>query len=182
MARVYITNGVVYVSKQAGVPATPAADELGIFLDSSEILSFILDTGVTRNVPAWVPGIAFTPALSFGGGTTGITYLAQVGRYTRMGGMVFFSAFVALTAKGSSTGAALITGLPVAALNVASYNQAVSVRYDSMSSISGAAMAFLLPNVTTVRLEHLGTGTAAQLTDANFGNSSSVLVTGSYES
>ncbi len=57
----------------------------------------------------------WTPALSFGGGTTGLTYSSRSGHYTRFGGNVIIARFgLALSAKGSSTGAALVGGLPVA--------------------------------------------------------------------
>lgn len=56
----------------------------------------------------------FTPGLSFGGGTTGITYNNQTGVYTRIGNVVHFYLIVGITSNGSSTGTALITGLPIA--------------------------------------------------------------------
>jgi len=56
---------------------------------------------------------AWTPGISFGGGTTGITYTTQLARYTQIGNVVTFSFFIILTSKGSSTGVAAITGLPV---------------------------------------------------------------------
>ncbi|MSX01582.1 MAG: hypothetical protein F2813_00300 [Actinobacteria bacterium] len=56
---------------------------------------------------------AFTPQLKFGGNNVGMTYGAShSGRYTRIGRLVFAAIFVHLTAKGSSTGSATITGLP----------------------------------------------------------------------
>ena len=48
----------------------------------------------------------YTPALSFAGGSTGMTYGARSGFYTRLGDTVFVTGTVTLTAKGSSTGAA----------------------------------------------------------------------------
>lgn len=175
MARVYITNGVVYLSKQVSVPATPAADELGIFLDSSEILSFILDTGVTRNLPAWVPLVSFTPAITFGGGNTGITYTTQFGRVERTGGLVVVSGQILLSNKGSSTGAVRVTGLPIASDGTANFLHPVVVRLDTMSSISGSIQGLLTTNSTEFRIEHLGTGTAAELTNAHFNNTSQIV-------
>jgi hypothetical protein len=55
----------------------------------------------------------FTPILSFGGGTTGITYASRSGTYQRVGNIVFYNAYCLLTSKGSSTGGAKITGLPI---------------------------------------------------------------------
>ena len=54
----------------------------------------------------------WTPVLSFGGGTTGITYTARDGAYTRIGRQVTITFMVDISSKGSSTGQATITGLP----------------------------------------------------------------------
>ncbi len=54
----------------------------------------------------------WTPVLSFGGGTTGITYEARDGEYTRIGRQVTITFMVELSSKGSATGDATITGLP----------------------------------------------------------------------
>lgn len=62
----------------------------------------------------------FTPALEFDGSSTGITYASRDGRYIRLGGMVFFSVSITLSSKGTATGAARITGLPVIDNTIAS--------------------------------------------------------------
>ena len=54
----------------------------------------------------------WTPVLSFGGASTGITYTARDGAYTRIGRQVTINFMVELSSKGSSTGQAYITGLP----------------------------------------------------------------------
>lgn len=54
----------------------------------------------------------WTPTLSFGGGSTGITYLTRIGSYIKIGRLVFIDFEIDLTSKGSSTGSALISGLP----------------------------------------------------------------------
>lgn len=55
---------------------------------------------------------SWTPAIAFGGGTTGITYSVQSGLYTKVGNIVILSGRIQLTNKGSSTGDATMTGLP----------------------------------------------------------------------
>jgi hypothetical protein len=54
----------------------------------------------------------WTPAVTFGGASTGITYSTQTGTYARVGNMVYIECLIVLTSKGSATGAAQITGLP----------------------------------------------------------------------
>lgn len=58
---------------------------------------------------------AWTPGLSFGGASTGMTYDAQVGQYTRIGNLVFLQFAIDLASKGSATGVAEVTGLPFTA-------------------------------------------------------------------
>jgi hypothetical protein len=64
----------------------------------------------------------WTPALKFGG-SVGMTYGQQQGRFQRSGNKMQVWVWVVLTAKGSSVGVANITGLPVAAAtNMAFYS------------------------------------------------------------
>jgi len=60
----------------------------------------------------------WTPVLDFGGGSTGITYGTQAGRYTKIGRVVYFSFRIYLTSKGSSTGHAHISGFPFTVANM----------------------------------------------------------------
>lgn len=56
----------------------------------------------------------WTPGFSFGGASVGMTYEAATrgGTYVKVGKLVIANFYLRLTAKGSSTGAARLTGLP----------------------------------------------------------------------
>lgn len=54
----------------------------------------------------------WTPAVSFGGGSTGVTYNTRSGKYVKIGSLVWISFYILLTNKGSSTGNATVTGIP----------------------------------------------------------------------
>lgn len=56
----------------------------------------------------------FTPSLTFGGGSTGITYGDRRGQYVKIGQNVFVNVYILLSNKGSSTGVANINGFPFA--------------------------------------------------------------------
>src|SRR3990167_9021620 len=114
------------------------------------------------------PNIPFTPALTFGGAAVGMTFANQVGRGTRLGNRLFFNLFIQLTAKGSSTGNALVTGLPETANSISNSYTPLSVALFVMSTMSGHVQAYMSPSSTAVTLEQLGTGTVAPLTEANF--------------
>ena len=55
---------------------------------------------------------SWTPSITLGGGSTGMTYSRQEGHYTKIGRQVFAQFRITLTAKGSSTGQLRINGLP----------------------------------------------------------------------
>lgn len=121
----------------------------------------------------------WTPALAFGGGTTGITYTVQVGRYTRIGNLVTLWMRIALSSKGSSTGSATITGLPLTSSNITSLIYPASIRA-STTTHTDALQAFVNSNATAITLEQNAAGTSSVLTDTNFGNTTTLGITISY--
>ena len=128
---------------------------------------------------AWIRQVqrrtTFTPVLTFGGGSTGITYANQTGVYQIIGNTVWFELQIVLTNKGSSTGTALIS-LP--------FNGVV---LQSPCSITCSNLTFsgtLCGNATTtggVQLIQLTSGAAlSALNDTNFANNSTVRAQGQY--
>lgn len=74
-------------------------------------------TAQTGGNPIWASassGGSFTPIAAFGGVSTGITYSYQDGEYAVIGNMVFISIALALSSKGSASGAFQVAGLPFA--------------------------------------------------------------------
>lgn len=120
----------------------------------------------------------FTPSITFGGGSTGITYTQQNGAYTRIGGVVLFDVNIALSSKGSSTGSLAITGLP---LTVAA-TRPTSAYIDNMTA--GIGDGFLMGEVisggTTGRISKVSAGSRTTLTDADFTNTSVIRLAGHY--
>jgi hypothetical protein len=120
----------------------------------------------------------FTPAMAFGGGTTGITYTTQTGAYTRIGRLVHVEINIQLSNKGSSTGSATITGLPL----TVGGNTALTVFISNMTSGVGDTYVEGIFNAsaTTMSLFDIGSGAAAALTDVDFANNSVIRVAGTY--
>lgn len=115
---------------------------------------------------------AWTPVLEFGGGTTGITYSMQVGKYTRIGTTYILRAGITLTSKGSSTGIATITGLPAAhdataRTSVCLYLLNVSYANAFQGLLDAAASEINLQEITEG-------GVVSNLTDADFANDSRI--------
>ena len=122
----------------------------------------------------------FSPGISFGGGTTGITYATQLGSYTKIGNRVFCTAKVELSNKGSSTGSALITGLPVAIANSDNAQGATAIRLANVS-FADYPQAVGVASTTTISLEDItNAGTRTELDDTNFTNASYITFSISY--
>jgi hypothetical protein len=60
----------------------------------------------------------FTPAVKFGGASTGLTYTTQLGSYIKIGKLITFWINIVINDNGSSTGTATITGLPFTSATV----------------------------------------------------------------
>jgi hypothetical protein len=123
------------------------------------------------------PSIPFTPSLAFGGGATGMTYNTRAGWYVRVGSLVFFSINIVLTAKGSSTGTAAISGLPITPSS--SGFVPLSVYADTLASVTGQVGANIVASNTTIALYQFGAPTTV-LTHANFNNGSNIFISGLY--
>lgn len=117
----------------------------------------------------------FTPAVTFGGGNTGITYSNQIGKYTKIGRVVYIYVYISLTAKGTSTGAALVTGLPFT-----TSTDGTMVNYQpNKSTFIGQTKGAIISN--TIGLFQVSeAGVESQLTDANFTDISQIRVGGFY--
>ena len=122
----------------------------------------------------------WTPGIAFGGGTTGITYSAgNIGAYTKIGRSVLLVANCLLTNKGSSTGAATLTGLPFAASSAATYNP-LSVT-PTAYTYSVVATVVVMPSDTKLLLQQVSAiGGNTNLANTAFTNDSGVNINGTY--
>ena len=120
----------------------------------------------------------FTPILTFGGGSTGITYSLRGGNYKEVNEVVHVSIGFILTNKGSSTGVAQITGLP---FQVVIDGAGVSSINIGMSGLTASPIiARAVGGSTSVDLNAQGASGTVALTDANFTNGSGIYVNFSY--
>ena len=125
----------------------------------------------------YTPRLTGSIGLTFGGGSTGLTIASSDARYQYRGRNIEWQFYLQLSDKGSSTGAALITGLPVAAANDATYKYgatAVVLGTTGMSGLTGPILMEAVQGTTTINLYQQGaTGTSA-LTNTNFSNTSTL--------
>jgi hypothetical protein len=115
----------------------------------------------------------WTPAIAFGGSSTGVTYQTYSGgRYTKVGNRVFLTGSIFLTSKGSQTGSASITGCPFTEGSGNPGKTAISLDIADISFINqifgvvgASSSSMFLAQVTTA-------GTRSDITNTNFANSS----------
>ena len=92
--------------------AIPAAGILNILGGTGIATSGAGDTvTIDSTAPILTTG-TFTPVLTFGGSSVGITYLRQEGMFAKVGLLCYIFITIELSSKGSSIGRATITGLP----------------------------------------------------------------------
>lgn len=140
-----------------------------------------LPTLTGRAYPVYETG-TWTPSITFGGGSTGITYTTQEGLYTRVGNTVWVSAYVLLSAKGSDTGTALINGLPFTASNTAASSQSFTVgNAANAANLTSAITAYATDNGTTINLVDWGATGSAVLDDTNFAATTALSISGTYQ-
>ena len=119
---------------------------------------------------------SWTPGLTFGGASVGMTFSLQVGTYTKVGDSVHAKCFIQLTATGSSTGAARVTGLPFTSNTTANTFSAVTLRL-TVISFADFPQGFISTSSTLVELgEITNAGSRSVLNDTNFANTSDLMV------
>lgn len=161
--------------------AVPAANILEI-LGDGDITTTGAGNTVTINLPDF-SALPWTPALSFGGASVGITYAVQEGSYQSLGNLVFFSGGIALTSKGTSVGTARIGGLPFASSGVFQTQMGVMAINDVTLGGGGQTYAWCLNDIGTTSLLMSGGGSGASqtlLNDTNFTDVSQFTVSGFY--
>ncbi|MFQ5880561.1 MAG: hypothetical protein ACE5IZ_10365, partial [Dehalococcoidia bacterium] len=119
----------------------------------------------------------WTPAITFGGNAVGVTYSGQEARYTKIGRLVTIDCQMTLSSKGSSTGAALITGLPF----TVGANHCL-LPFGAMSvSFADTRWAYAQAGATTVRLmETTNAGVNTDLDDTDFADACSAWLGATY--
>lgn len=131
---------------------------------------------------------AWTPTLGVMSGTDGVhTYGAQVGRYIRVGNLVWAHGRVTLTSLDMAmSGAVAIKGLPFSTSNVSGLNGVATVIGANVVNLNAAGGYYSIagrlgPNTDRIELIEMGDAVAAaSMTVANFGDTTNILATTTY--
>ena len=131
--------------------------------------------GKTSQLLNWYEEGTCTLGVAFGGGTTGITYGARPVGYVRVGSLVTVTGYIALSNKGSATGAATITGLPFTTASAANGGYAAVSLSASSLTFAGQYSGYTAASGTTVNLYQTSAlGVLSTLTDTNFANNTEI--------
>ena len=117
----------------------------------------------------------FTPQLVFGGAAVDMAG-TFTGYYMVLTGIVFFTIDIILTAKGSSTGNAVVT-VPVTASLTVHFDYGC---YVSNTSFTTEVTGYLSTSTTNITLINKKSGPGTALTNANFTDTSVIRLSGSY--
>jgi len=116
---------------------------------------------------------SWTPTLNFGGATTGITQSVQAGLWQRTAGGGTSAYFlITLSSKGTATGAATITGFPVTCGS--SFAASPLTTASNLAGLTSTAFAKTNGTSSILSLQQMGAAGSANLTEANFTNTSTI--------
>lgn len=108
----------------------------------------------------------WTPVLTIGGSSAGITYTVQQGNYVRVGNMVTVWGHITLSSKGGLAGALLITGLPVPAQDP----EGDCAPFVNQATFTGYVIGRAGANFSYVSFWIINGGAVTQLAGANISN------------
>ena len=115
-----------------------------------------------------------------GGGGRGMRFAARAGRYRKVGSLVYVVISLSLSAKGSSTGDAIVGALPFTSFNAAG-NNSVGV-FGSLSNLTTASGINSRNDFNTadVYLSQFAGTSDTGLTHANFNDTTSMSLSITY--
>ena len=123
-------------------------------------------TGTSELLADYEEG-TFTPTLTFGGASVGITYAVNSGSYTKVGRLVTGRFIIVLSSKGSSVGGASILGLP---FTVGSNLGSAVTEYASNFALNPPTAGYPDNTAATLSIWSMGVTGIVGSTDANFNN------------
>ena len=143
-------------------------------------VTFGTDTAAANKLDDYEEG-TWTPVLKIGGATTGISYGAAVGSYTKIGNLVNASLYVLLSSKGSATGSVTIDGLPFASANTT--NGFASAHIGSILACTWAnyPAGYLSKNTSAITFnQYTEAGGSSGISNSNLTDTSSFIMSITY--
>lgn len=122
----------------------------------------------------------WTPTVAFGGSSSGVTYSARTGTFTRIGNRVMCSMFITLSNNGTGTGDFTITGLPFTS---AAFVQMFLFGWSSSSTAFVSVLGHIAASATAITVLRATAATASPgiMQDTETGNTLSLRATFTYQ-
>ena len=149
---------------------TTSADGTGITFPATQSASSDANTLDDYEEGTW------TPEMSFGNDTTGITYSVQVGTYEKIGRQVTLRCMVTLTNNGSGSGIAKLSGFPFTIPSASNPPASISIWTDI--TLSGTYFVSAIPQASSTFAYFRMSD--AYMTETNFTNTANFTFMTSY--
>jgi len=189
----YITNatGKIFLQAKSGEHSIECEpdESVKLYYNNSKKLE-TLTTGISVEGSIRIGGSAaanefddyeegtFTPGITFGGNSAGMSFDAQVGFYTKIGNRMFVNCYIDLSAKGSSSGVAKMTGLPVSSSSTTNaYNPMAVVIMNHNLNITHQFFSWVQYGDNVFRLYR---GNFDNLDEGDFGDDVQLSLSGHY--
>jgi hypothetical protein len=143
-------------------------------------LTFNGDTAAANALDDYEEG-TWTPSITFGGASTGITYASNGARYTKVGRQVSVTCYILMSNKGLATGNARIAGLPFASAAGNPFYSTASLSAISAMTYLGMAQAYVNVGATNIDLvQTTELGAQSGILDTNFSNGTQLIMSATY--
>ncbi len=122
----------------------------------------------------------WTPVIGGSGGTSGQSYSAQLGRYVKIGKLVYVQGYALLSTKGTITTNVQVQGLPFAVENTANQFTAASIGQMNNTATSLVSVyGYASPGTTTINItgKTAAATSSTALTTADIGNTTDIVFT-----
>ena len=126
--------------------------------------------GMTSELLDWYEEGTWTPALAFSSGS--VTYLNQVGTYTRIGKQVTLNFWIRINATSTPLGATSVSGLPFAS-GATSSRPAAALRVNGVVLI-GYCVGWLGTSTSSISITDIQSGTSVNLDGSAFAAASEI--------
>ena len=163
-----------YISTKTNHPIVLRTNDVERVRITNNGLTFNGDTAAANALDDYEEG-TWTMGVSFGEASVGVTTSTNTGSYTKIGRQVTVNGYLELSSKGSSSGAARITGLPFTIGNSTSNFSAPTLRLANIAFVN-QFQGYGEYNATSIRLQETTIlGVVTDLTEVEFANNSGII-------
>jgi hypothetical protein len=177
-----VVGSTYYVGTAGALTATAPANRRVVGVADTTTSLVVGDNAFSDYVEG-----SWTPRLTFGGASVGMTYSVQSGSYIKIGRLVHVTGRIQLTSKGVSTGIAGIDGLPFVGAGSGTsiyYSGHFIVYWANLSIAVGYLFAILQPGGTIAYLftpPPPSNVSSPPTSDALFANNTDLLFSGTFQ-